>query len=225
MIRIEVRNLAAVQAAMRNLAEEEIPFAMSSGLNSTAFAVQKASRAHLEGSFDRPTPLVKGATRVEKATKAALTARTFIDDRRNLVLTVHEEGGKRNDQRLERFLQGKGWLPTGWRAIPTGNMPLNAYGNPQQAEVTRIINGLPSIGGISGARRYFVIPAGRARGLSAGVYRALGRGAGVLKLYSFASRAEYRPELKWLPNMEAEARRILPDLMSAAVRRAIETAR
>jgi hypothetical protein len=221
MIRIDVRGMAEVQAALRNLAAEQLPFAMMVALNNAAFAVQKASRAHLETAFDKPTPLIKGATRVQKATKQELTARTFIDDRRNVVLTVHEQGGPRGDQRVERFLAGNGWLPNGWRAVPTDKMPLNSYGNPKQAEITKIINGLPGIGGVKGTRRYFVIQPGRR--LSPGIY--LNTGGALKKLYHMVPRAQYRPELKWLPTLEAEARAVLPGFMSAAVQKALETAR
>jgi hypothetical protein len=226
MIRIDVRGIAEVQSALRNLAAEQLPFAMMVALNNTAFAVQKASRAHLETAFDRPTPLIKGATRVQKATKQELSARTYIDDRRNAVLTVHEQGGPRGDQRVERFLAGRGWLPGGWRAVPTDKMPLNSYGNPKQAEITKIINGLGDAGQAN--RLYFVILLRSGtrgiRGMSAGIYRYSSR-AGLVKLYHFVRRAEYRPELKWLPAMEAEARAVLPGFMSAAVQKALETAR
>jgi hypothetical protein len=226
MIRIDVRGMAEVQSALRDLAEEQLPFAMKTALNSTAYAVQKASRAHLETAFDRPTPLIKGATRVQEATKKELTARTFIDDRRNVVLTVHEQGGPRSNQRLERFLSQKGLLPNGARAVPTRKMPLNSYGNPRQAEITNIINGLSVTDRAS--RLYFVIEIGSTNlgfsGFSAGIYRYTSRG-GIVKLYSLVRRAEYRPELKWLPAMQAEARAVLPGFMRDAVRKAMETAR
>ncbi|MCP5197508.1 MAG: hypothetical protein H6974_12120 [Gammaproteobacteria bacterium] len=164
-----------------------VPGRISTALNSTAFAVQKASRQRLETAFDRPTPLIKGATRVEKATKQNLTAQVFIDPKRAGVLKTHEQGGPRGDQRLERFLRGQGWLPASWRAVPTNNMPINSYGNPRQAEVTKIINGLPRAGGVAGAaRRYFVIKPRSSTRLSPGIYRTRSRssGAALLKLYS-----------------------------------------
>lgn len=228
MLGIDIRGMPEAQRMLRNLAEEQIPFAISTALNSTAFAVQKASRQRLETVFDRPTPLVKGATRVEKATKQNLAALVLIDPKRAVVLKTHEQGGPRGDQRLEKFLRGQGWLPSGWRAVPTDKMPKNSYGNPRQAEVTKIINGLPRAGGVAGKqRRYFVITPGRAHGLSPGIYRTLSRSAGaaIAKLYHFASQAQYQARLDWLPTVEAEARRLLPEQMSRAIQRAIETAR
>ncbi|MCP5197672.1 MAG: hypothetical protein H6974_12950 [Gammaproteobacteria bacterium] len=228
MITLDMRGLPEMQHMLQNLAQEQLPFAISAALNSTAFAVQKASRRRLETAFDRPTPLIKGATRVEKATKQNLTARVFIDPKRAGVLKTHEQGGPRGDQRLEKFLRGQGWLPAGWRAVPTDYLPLNRYGNPRQAEVTKIINGLPRAGGIKGdARRHFVIKPGSSTRLSPGIYRTRSRssGAALLKLYHFASHAQYQARLDWLPTVEAEARRLLPEQMQRAIQRAIETAR
>jgi hypothetical protein len=228
VIQIDVRGIADVQRQFRLLAQEQMPYALMTALNSTAFAVQKESRKRLETVFDRPTPLIKGATRVEKATKQNLTAVVLIDPKRAAVLQAHEYGGRRGDQRLERYLTGKGWLPAGYRAVPTDKMPLDNYGNPKKAEVNKIIAGLPNVGGVKGqARRYFVIRSGQSSHLSPGVYRQVskGKGATLMKLYHFASRAEYRARLEWLPRMEQAARGILPGLAAQAIQRAIATAR
>lgn len=226
MIEIDVRGLPELQSLLRNLAEEQVPFAISSALNSTAFALMPISKQRLQTAFDRPTPLVQKATRVEKATKQNLTAKVLIDPKRAAVLRVHEQGGPRGDQRLERFLREKGWLPSGWRAVPTDDMPLNAYGNPRQVDVKRIINGLPDVGGVPGFPKYFVVPAlaRRRKSLPAGVYLAL-TSFYATKLYHFAKTAQYQDRLDWVSTTEAEARRLLPGLMAAAIERAIRTAR
>lgn len=227
MIQLDVRGVSEVQRALRNLAIEQMPYAISTALNSTAFAVQKFEKERLPTTFDRPTPLIQGAFRVEKATKQTLTAKVYVDPKRAVIFKTHEEGGKRGDQKLERYLRGKGWLPSGWRAVPTDKMKRNSYGNPSQAEVNKIIAGLPSVGGVKGdQRRVFVIPQQRG-GLSPGIYRTLSRSAGaaVMKLYHFVSTAEYRARLEFVDSAHAEATRLLPGLMSAAIERAIRTAR
>lgn len=229
MINIDIRGLPEVQRMLRNLAEEQMPYAISSALNSTAFAVQKDQKQRLPTVFDRPTPLIKGAFRVEKATKQMLTAVVYVDPKRAVILKTHEEGGPRGDQKLERYLRSKGWLAVGWRAVPTDKMKLNSYGNPAQAEVNKIIAGLPGISGVKGdQRRLFVIPAVAQRGgLSPGIYRTLSRsgGAAIMKLYHFVSRAEYKKRLGFEESARTEAIRIIPGLMSAAIERAIRTAR
>lgn len=212
---------------LRNLADDQLPYAMSTALNSTAFAVQKMQRERMATVFDRPTPLIKGANRVEKATKQNLTAKVLIDPKRAPILQLHEEGGaRRGDQTMERYLKSKGWLPAGWKAVPTLDMPKNAYGNPRKTEVAKIIAALPVIGGIKGDARRCFVTAGR-KGLGAGIYRYRSRsgGKGLIKLYHFEPVAIYSPRLDWLENAEREARRVLPEMMARAVRRAIETSR
>lgn len=228
MIEVDIRGMAEVQRVLRGLVSGQIPYALTVALNGTAFGVQKVGRKQLETVFDRPTPLIKGATRVEKATKETLTARVFIDPKRAAILETHEVGGPRGDQRLEKFLRGKGWLPPGWRAVPTDNMPTNSYGNPKQAEVAKIINGLPRAGGIAGdRRRYFVIQPGLAIRMQPGIYRVKSRSSdrAIMKLYHFVNRAQYQARLEWLPTVEAEAIRLLPEQAIKAMQRAMDTAR
>lgn len=228
MITLDVRGLPEVQRLLQNLAAEQMPYAISTALNSTAFAVQKFEKARIPTVFDRPTPLVQGAFRVEKATKQTLTAAVYVDPKRAIILKIHEEGGQRGDQKLERYLREKGWLSAGWRAVPTENMPRNSYGNPRQAEVSKLIAGLPGVSGVKGdKRRVFVIRASAVSHLSPGIYRTLSRSAGaaIVKLYHFVSRAEYRERLGFEESARDEATRLLPDEAAKAIRRAMETAR
>lgn len=220
MISLDIRGLPEVRRLLRNLAEDQLPFAISSALNSTAFAVQKAQKERMPSVFDRPTPLIKGAFRVEKSTKQTLTAKVFVEPRRAIVLSTHERGGSRGLQRIERYLRGKGWLPSGYRATPTDKMPRNSYGNPRQAMITKIMQVLD---GGSSQQRYFVIPPGSASRLSPGVYRA--NKTGLVKLYHFVGRVSYDQRLEFAETSEAEARRLLPNQMSKAIARAIATAR
>ena len=226
MITLDIRGLSEVQRMLRNLAEEQMPFALSSALNSTAFAVQKESRQRIATAFDRPTPFIQSATRVEKSTKQSLTATVFIEPKRAQVLQWHEFGGARGRQRIETWLQGKGWLPQGWRAIPGNEMPRNSYGNPKQGVITQIIAALgQGLSGKAGTRRFFCIPVGSRSHLYPGIYRVQGRSLRIALLYLFVSQARYQAELKWRETVEASARRLLPGAMNAAIRRAIETAR
>ena len=222
MITLDARGLPEIQRMLRNLAAEQIPYAVSSALNSTAFAVQKQQKARMPSVFDRPTPLVRGAFRVAKATKQSLTAVVFVDPKRAPVMLTHERGGARGDQRMERYVKSKGWLSASGRAVPTDKMPLNAYGNPQVAEVKRIIAGLPTAKGVNGKRRYFVI-SNQAGRLSPGIYRADGKA--LKKLYHFTTTARYSQRLGFEESAQSEAGRLLPDLARAAIQRAIATAR
>lgn len=229
MITLNILGLNEIQRQFRNLAEEQMPYALMVAINNTAFATQKASRQRLEAAFEKPTPLIKGATRVGKATKQILTATVYIDPKRAVILKTHETGGARGDQRLERVLISNGWLPHGWRAIPSDMMPRDTYGNPKKAEVTKIINELAvSISGVFGSnRRCFVIRPGQRSHLAPGIYRTLSRSRdrAIMPLYLFVATVQYRAILNWEGTVGAEARRLLPDEAAKAIQRALETAR
>ena len=229
MITLDLRGLDSVQQAFSGLASGQIPYALSLSLNNTAFKLLPKSKQHLASTFDRPTPLIKGATRVQKATKESLEAVVYIDPKRAPILQTHELGGARGDQTIERFLKRKGWLPSGWRAIPSVSIPKDAYGNPKRSEINLIISELSS--GISGvrysSRRCFVIRVGVRSHLHPGVYRTKSRSVdrAIMPLYLFVSRAQYRAVLEWETVIKTEAGQLLPAEAEKAVRRAIETAR
>lgn len=227
MITIDLRNFSEVQRSLQSLAAEQLPYALMVTINNTAFAVQKASRAHLEAAFNRPTPLIRGATRVQKATKDSLAARVYIDPKRAPILMTHEMGGPRGHQLIERFLMSKGLLPFGWRAVPGVNMPVDNFGNPKKTEVARIMQQLNA--GESGIRdrRCFVISPNAHSHLHPGIYRtrSRSRGRSLMLLYLFVSTAQYRAMLKWKETVDSEAERLLPDEAAKAVQRAMDTAR
>lgn len=226
MINVDIRGMDAVQSKIKNLGDQ-MPYALMVALNNAAFAVRSASQQDLTNSFDRPTRLVTGATRVAKATKATLEARVYIDPKRQLIVNPHEVGGLRGPQLIERFLIGKGWLPIGWRAVPGIDMPLDSFGNPKRAVVNQIITELQSgISGIKGSnRRCFVIRAGQVSHLFPGVYRIKSNGRALSLMYLFVSSVTYRMRLSWESTMRETAIRELPAAAEKAVQRAIETAR
>lgn len=228
MIAVDIAGLPEIQRMLGRLASDQMPYAISSALNTVAFKVQSTERQRMSAVFDRPTPLIRGAFRVEKATKQSLVARVFVDPKRAAILQTHEQGGRRGDQKMEKFLRGKGWLPPGWRAIPTDKMPLNSYGNPKAGEVNKIIAGLPRKSGVKGdKRRHFVIEAAASLHLSPGIYRTLSKskGAAIMKLYHFASTAQYQKRLGFEQSARETALLLMPSAIAAAIRRAIETAR
>lgn len=215
MITVDIQGFSEVQRALANLADAQMPYALTVALNNTAFAAQKISKQQLTAAFDRPTPLIQGATQVTKATKQTLTAIVEIQPKRQVVLGVHEVGGPRGQKAFERKLD----LPGDWRAVPTKNMPLNQYGNPDPTINRRIL--VAKQGKARGL--YFIMPGARSR-QSPGVYQLVSA-LKIMKLYHFVKRAEYEPRLGWLETVEAEVERSLPDEAVRAVQRAIETAR
>lgn len=211
MITIDVRGLDSVQSKLAVLAKNQIPYATMLALNNTAFACQKVSQNVLRSSFDRPTPLITGATRVEKATKENLTVKVLIDPKRRLVLSIHQTGGVRGQKGFERKIG----LPSDWRAVPTKHMPLNQYGNPDRIVNNRII----AAKGGKARGIYFIMPRTRSK-QSPGIYQLMSK-TKIEKLYHFVRKTQYQPIMLWEKKVVSEALNKLPEETYKAVQRAI----
>lgn len=234
MITLDIRGLKEVQRQLRTLADDQIPYATMVALNNTAFAVRQTSQGRLKSVFDRPTPFITDATRVEKATKDNLAAKVLIDPNRRAVLATHESGGQRGLQGLEKALRGAGLLPSGYRVVPAKGLELNAYGNPPAALINVVKKWLTSGAyRVSRNRRYFVIPVGNQSWLPPGIYLeasgSSGKGAGGYRvrqrrgMFMIVREGVYSRRLRWAETVRAEAERVLPGQMATAIGRAIAT--
>lgn len=237
MLEVNILNADAVQQALRNLADNQMPYAMQVAINNTAFAVRKYEAERLPQVFDNPTPLVKGAMRVKKATKQDLTAIVHADERRDYLLSVHELGmAKRPLHTLEKVLKKMGLLPSGVRAIPS--RPLlekysDKYGNISRAKVRSLSRAIEGMQGkksvaVSTKRRYFVIPWGEHNRLASGLWESvrtsMKKPATVMPMLIFVSKTQYKEQLKFAETAQAKALELLPEEAIKAVQRAIETA-
>lgn len=147
MIALDIRGLPEIQQALRNLAEEQMPYAMMTAINTTAFKVKNALQAEMKSVFDRPTPWLIRQVAVAKATKQNLTAIVGtpegIKDQygKNAgfsrsssgvyerIIDPHVSGGSRRLRSSEHKLRAAGILPQGWFAVPAPDVELDQYGN------------------------------------------------------------------------------------------------
>jgi len=147
VISVDARGFPEIERFFASLSREQIPFAMKTSINTTAFEVMRAEKVAILGAFDRPTPWVVRQVAVRPATKQDLTAiigtPEGIRDAKGRgvgfgrsssgvferVLEPHIEGGTRLPKASEIRLRAAGVLPAGWFAIPAKGAPLNAYGN------------------------------------------------------------------------------------------------
>jgi len=138
VISVDIRGMEQVQALLRNLAAEQMPFAISSALNTVAFKVMNAQKKEIQSVFNNPTPFVQKSLWVEPATKERLTAtveasrqtnKTNGDTVWNRILQPHVVGGARRWRAAEHRLNKADYLPAGWYAVPGAGAPLDRYGN------------------------------------------------------------------------------------------------
>ena len=216
MIKIDATGLDEVKNWLsRRNQERQIPFALSLALNRTLFDLRQPSAQQIQRAFDRPTPLIAKATQVVKTTKTNLAGSIGFSRRRTMALWPQEVGGNRPQKKFERDLG----LPAGWFAVPTKNMPLNQYGNPQAAMNGRILAAKQS----KARGIYFINPGTRSR-QSPGIYQLVSK-TKIIKLYHYVNKVAYRPIFHWEQTLEAQARQILPQRAKEAVLYALETTR
>lgn len=120
---------------------KQLPFAISKALNSVGFDARVALKGASNRYFDRPTPFIQNAWRVQKSTKRNLEVVVYPDDKRKPYLLRNITGGQRGLKPFEAKLGSLsvGNLPSNSRLIPVpGNVKLNSYGNVSKAALNRI---------------------------------------------------------------------------------------
>lgn len=223
-MRIEIRNLPDVRQMLGDLADEQLPFAMSVAINRTLFELRETSAERIKTAFDVPTPGTQKATIVTKTTKTNFNGRISIAGRKTQLFRVHESGLQRNPVGFEVKLG----LPANWFAVPTDNMPLNQYGNQLPAKKAQIIKA-KSLGNRGRRQFLFINPSssgfdiisGR---LSPGIYETKKGSMELIKLYHYVKNIHYTPFLHWENTINAKAEKILPGIVAAAVELAVRTA-
>lgn len=216
-MQIVIKGESDLMRYLDGIKNTKVPNILSAAFNNTLFAMREVSAEHTGKVFDRPTPFIQRASRVIKSTPSALSATLHIDQSRALILKTHEYGGERGFQRLEKYLYENGWLLDGEKAVPTGYMPRDRYGNPQQSQVSIILKGLG--GEFTKSSAYFAIPTAKAVGrLRAGIYK---RDTGkknkgrILRLYDFISHPQYDDTFVWEESMTKAIEKKLPDVVEA----------
>lgn len=129
-IKLEIKGLDKVQATLRKLSGNAVKEAAVKAINDTAFVVRKEMQREMSQVFDRPTPYVLNAVRVNPATVDKPWAIVSPEQRQikgvdpQNILRASEQGGQRKLKRSERALQQAGLLPSGYfTVIPKDPFP------------------------------------------------------------------------------------------------------
>lgn len=156
-IRNTTGNIAQVIASMRDIPARVVPYAASTALTRTAqIAAKKDLPDAMRRVFDNPTPFTLNSLFVKASTRETLSARVMVKDSasRGVVpekfLFPEVEGGARNEKGFEKALRYGGWLKGGERAIPSDDMPRDAFGNVSGPTIRSILATLEKPGGGGG---------------------------------------------------------------------------
>lgn len=147
MIKIDVSaDISRALQKLRNIAENQVPYATALALNKTAEAVKVAEIKEMKDVFDRPTPITLDSLFVKRATKSQLTATIGIKDfmgkgtPASKWLAAQIKGGSRHLKKFEKALQSVGALPPGYFAVPGSACKLDQYGNIPGSLITQLLS-------------------------------------------------------------------------------------
>lgn len=143
-MRLDIRtNFDQVEAAL-NIAQRQVPFALSRALNLTGRDVISAEREEMSSVFDRPTPFTLNSLRLRPATKQELVAVVEVRDsnRPNHYILPQIHGGPRLQKRFEQLLVQRGVMKADERAVPALGAELDSYGNMSRGQIVRILSQL-----------------------------------------------------------------------------------
>lgn len=234
-----VADIASVRAAAEGLRSSVNGVAMRA-LNNAAFQVRAGLQAHIRspGTFDRPTPAVVSAVRVQKATRENLRAIVFFghpdpafQQRLNALGQLEESGGvatpdtfgrKRISVPLKASTQGG----------PGGSVPiLNRYGGMRKDAMRRLTkrpdvfvglaNGKPGTLGIyqryeGDIRRTVSGLATRGAGGRFASRSETVRGEKLRLLVALEKRTKYKPKMGFYRTADRLARAALPAAIIAS---------
>lgn len=150
---------------------KQMRYAASVALNNTAFDARVAVNVSTKQYLQEPVAFTQNAYRVQKATKATLTAVVYPEAKRRRYLRFAVHGGERPQKGFEKKFLGSvvetGQLPVGAQFMPTSLVKLTAAGNVSLATIRRIQAGL------SGSARggFFVGQPRNNPGMPPGIYR------------------------------------------------------
>jgi hypothetical protein len=158
-----------------DLGKQQIPFATSLALNTTAALARVAVRGVMGQVFDRPKPFTLNSVYVTSSTKRNLEAVVGLKDGKGSrqgaaqYLRAEITGGQRDltpfEQRFAEAAHGQGF------ALPGSAAKLDSYGNLQRSTRAAIINAQGQKQGDPAG--IFVIPVGAKSHLKPGVYQRI----------------------------------------------------
>ena len=238
MISVNVKGMAEMQSTLRNLAKEQLPYAMATAINATAFKVRGALQSEMKSVFQNPTPWIQKSVRYEKATKENLTAKVYHHEEGAKSIISEVRGGQREVKPYERLMRSAGILPAGRLVVPGAACRLDRYGSIDKDVLAAILKSLgllsakmqqgrkvtkKRVKALNQSGTYFVGGQGLARHLAPGIWQRVGGRPRPILL--FVTRSVYSKRYQFDVVGEREVRKVFANEMARAVQKAIDTAR
>lgn len=242
MLKVEIRGLDEVRAALTGFSDRRFAAAIATALTRTAVQARDAVYTEMVSKLDRPTPYTLRSLFVSGARADRLQAMTFFKDNTGgydtpatkYLLPQVEGGAGRSIKRFERALIAKGSMPSGWHAVPAKGARLDAFGNVSRGQIMQIISqlGTELLAGSdrsmstrdkrsainaqkrAGGRFYAVLPG---QGKQPGIYQREFTGRNVTPVFIFVQSTTYKKRFDFY----GVAGRVVQDNLSRNVQQAI----
>jgi hypothetical protein len=252
-VKIDIRDNFPDVARQLQALGKQAPGAAREALNRTAEVAEGEVVKDMQRVFDRPVPFTLRSLRVFYANTRNLQVSLWFRQRSReddkLWAVPQILGGQRQAKPMELRLQQAGLLPAGWKVVPGGAAPLDAYGNMSRGEISRILNVLGTFreAGYNKANAktkdrlrkgnakkgaygfaYWVNPVngpGRRPHLQPGIYRRVytGFGQSLKPMLIFVKRATYRRRLPFFETVQRVMQEHFPAQFDKAMQSLVQT--
>lgn len=195
----------ALERALADVPQKQLPFAMMLALNDTAKDVKFAEERQIDRTFDRPTPFTKRGVYVQRANKSGLTAVIGMKRVQAGYLGLQAAGGVRRPKRKALV------IGAGLRRNKYGNLPKSAVSRAESKGNTFVAKGR-----------------GGGSHLAPGLYQRMnGRGGdgGVKMLVAFKPRAQYKKRFPFQATAMRTAQAVIEDHLAKRIKEAMKTVR
>lgn len=259
-MQVDVRSdIDRLTKRLSDIQRRHIPFAAAAALTDSAKAAQADVRTQMQRVFDAPTKFTLNSLFIKPATKQKLEAEVFFKDQSEAgkgvpagkYLQAELEGGPRRHKRFERALIAAGVMPTGYYAVPSTALSLDANGNVPRSLQVKLLSDLrafPDVGTRSNrltraevdernktrgkgrkakfrASRYFVRKPNTLTGTAPpGIYHKTAEG-GAQPVFIFVRTPTYGRALKFPEIVTASVRDTFPKALETRLAQALATAR
>jgi hypothetical protein len=146
MIAIDVdANLKPIIDQLKAVGSDRWPAILAKAANETGYYVLNKIKQQMPSFLDRPTNYTLNSMFVDKATPAKLeTTVKWKDSQRSAGRYLQPEvfGGDRKLKGFETALISAGFMPQGYRAVPSKYAPLDAFGNVSRGLYQKILGAL-----------------------------------------------------------------------------------
>ena len=191
-LNIDIRTNVAEAGQWAGAVTKQFRYAASVALNNTAFDARSSINDSTRQYLSNPVKFTQNAYRVNKATKATLSAVVYPERLRRRYLRFATDGGQRPQKGFERKFLGEivgtRQIPSDAQFMPTSLVKLTAAGNVSLATIRSIQKGLST----TNARGGFFVGTPRGGDRPPGIYR---RSRKQLFPYFIATedKGSYRP--------------------------------